>query len=346
MFQNIIFALLVVLFYLLPAHATIITVDNGANSGGQYTDIQMAVDNASAGDTIHVIGSNTSYGNLTLNKRLTLIGAGYNPPTQFGLNSQLTSITLSQISPGTSAAGSKITGFKINSITWTFNAVLDNITIERCEVTSSIAMANANSSGWVIQHNILWSVSIGNNSNCVIRNNIIEGPISISNEPSVLITNNIFTYVSISGNAFSNVQHAVIANNIFYKSRTPQGAQFCTFNNNITYQTSNDTLPYGNNSGSGNLITVDPMFSNAPNAGFDYMYDYRLATGSQGIGSGTDNTNIGIYGSTIPFPLGGPAPHLTSPPPAVPQVIEFDLLNANLSQGDPLQFHIKARKQN
>ena len=50
----------------LASFAKVITVNNNINSPGQYTNLQQAIDSASAGDTIYVHGSATSYGNVNV----------------------------------------------------------------------------------------------------------------------------------------------------------------------------------------------------------------------------------------------------------------------------------------
>lgn len=336
-------SLLLLLF--CPLSAAIITVDNSANGGGQYSNLQTAVDNAVSGDTIHIIGSNTSYGNLVLNKQLTLIGAGYNPPNQLSLSTVLVSISLGNSSGLGSAAGSTITGVTFSNLTSSGSASHDNITIERCEVSNLYLPSNGNSSNWVIQNNIISSIIIYNSSNCIIRNNVITSTISTSDEPSVLITNNNFVSNNTGGTVFSNIQFATIANNIFFNGRNPQGCTSSTFNNNLTFNTSNNLLPYGNNSGTGNLVGIDPMFTNVPSGIFDFAYDYRLLGTSQAASAGTDGTDIGIYGGIHSFPIGGPVPYLTSAMPRVPQVLEVNIQNTTIFQGGPLQVQVKARKQ-
>ena len=79
------------------AHATIYTVDNNLNSGAMFTDLQAAVDSADNGDTILVSGSGTHYGDITINKKLILIGAGYNPNNQTGLWSRMTVLRLDSL---------------------------------------------------------------------------------------------------------------------------------------------------------------------------------------------------------------------------------------------------------
>ena len=337
---------LILLFYPSNLEATIITVDNSANSSGAFKELPAAINAAAVGDTIHIIGSNTSYGNITISKRLTLLGSGYNPPNQLGLKSQVGTIILGVNSIGNNISSTKISGLLINQITYNFNSLIGNITIERCEITGTISMPNANGDGWTLQNNIINSISINNNASCAIRNNIIKSFISNSNEPSVAILNNLFVNQTNTGNVFANVQHAIIINNIFYKGRSPQGCTLSDFRNNITFLTSNNALPYGNNSGSNNQVNVDPQFANAPNGPFQFDYDYRLTSGSPGQNAATDGTDIGIYGSSRPFPIGGPVPYLTSAPPRVPQVMELNILNSTLPQGTPLNFQVIARKQN
>ncbi len=333
------------LLFFCPLSAAIITVDNSANGGGQYNNLQTAVDNALSGDTIHIIGSNTSYGNLVLCKQLSLIGAGYNPPNQLGLSTTLGSISIGNSSGLGSASGSTITGLSFSTLTSSGSASHDNITIERCELTNLYLPSNGNSSNWVIQNNIISSIILYNSANCIIRNNVIKSTISNSDEPSIIITNNNFVSNSTSGTAFSNVQFATITNNIFFNGRNPQGCTSSTFNNNLTYNTSNNLLPYGNNTGTGNLVGIDPMFTNVTSGIFDFSFDYRLQSASQGVNAGTDGTDIGIYGGIHSFPVGGPVPYLTSAMPRVPQVLEVNIQNTTIFQGGTLQVQVKARKQ-
>ncbi|MEZ4776971.1 MAG: hypothetical protein R3D00_27600 [Bacteroidia bacterium] len=328
---------------LLPSKATILTVDNNPNGGGQYTNITAAITASSAGDTIYVIGSQVSYGTITIAKKLTLIGAGYNPSNQFGLRSTLDYVYFStSVAPNTSSSGSKVMGFASSGF-YGNAANVNDIILERNNVYT--INLTTNNSGWIIQNNLIDYISLSNNSNCLIRNNIIRAQISTTNQPSVLVSNNIFTGAPSASNVFTSASHLIIVNNIFYYGRSPQGPTLSTYNNNIAYFTPNDTMVIGTNTGSGNLLNVNPQFVNAPAGAFDFAYDYQLKTISPGINAGTDGTDIGIYGSINPFPIGGVAPYITSAMPPVPQVIELNIFNSSISQGDSLQVHVKARKQ-
>jgi hypothetical protein len=61
------------------------TVSNNPDIPAQYNSLQATIDAASAGDTILVAGSASSYGNITIGKKLVVYGAGYNNP--YGYNS-------------------------------------------------------------------------------------------------------------------------------------------------------------------------------------------------------------------------------------------------------------------
>lgn len=336
------FLSLIAYFVIYAAQATILTVDNNSVSAGQYTDLQTAIDAASTGDTLHIIGSLSSYGNVTLNKRLTLIGAGYNSPNQFNLSTKINALSLGQNLPN-NPSGSKIMGCEISNMSWSFNTSYNNITIERCQM-GSVSIPSNQCTGWLLQHNIINFLAVGFNSNIVIQNNIITSSISSSNEPTVLISNNLFTR-SNNSPYFSNVSAANIANNIFYQGAGPQGCTLSTFNNNITFGTTNDMIPYGNNIGANNLVGVDPQFNNVGTPGFDLDDDYRYPLSSPATDAGTDGTDIGIYGSIVPFPIGGPSPYLMSAPPRIPQMVELNVLNSTIFQGDSITVQVRARKQ-
>lgn len=325
------------------SQAAVLTVDNSPTGGAQFADLQAAIDAATAGDTLHVIGSGLSYGAVILRKQLFLFGTGYNPAFPLTQKTLIANITINQISPVFSPAGSVISGFEISGIGVNASTDATGITISRCNI-ANLFLGNI-CPNWVIEHNIINNMGLFNNANVVVRNNIIQNQITSSNQPTVLITNNIFTNTTASGNAFGSMNLATITNNIFYLGRSPQGATNCIFSNNISFGTPDDALLYGSNTGTNNQVTVDPMFLSAATGGYTPEKDWRLAAASPGINAGTDGTDIGLYGGIRPFPVGGAAPFYTSAPPAIPQIEQFTLFNPNVAQGDSLQVEIRARKQ-
>ncbi|MFI5164264.1 MAG: hypothetical protein ACHQHP_03345 [Bacteroidia bacterium] len=324
------------------SEATIRTVSNNSNSPGQYTTLQAAINVANAGDTIYVHGSNTSYGNITVNKRLTIIGTGHNPNKSNPLVSQLGNVQLDSVANASGGSGSKIIGFKLTEVLGYAGAGgTKNITLARNYFVSTGTKINVTNSGWLIKNNILFgNIVVNNKSNIFIENNIFSGgSVTTSNLSSLLITNNIFLGTS-PATCFTTLSNALITNNIFL-GVAPNGTNVTTntFDNNITYQTISNTLPFGTNVGSGNFSGQDPQFMNVPANAFSYSYDFTLMAGSPGKNAGTDGTDIGAYGGPSPFV------DLTGSP-AIPQVKSLTILNPMIPVGDSLHVVIKAKKQN
>ncbi|MBI3500294.1 MAG: hypothetical protein HY063_00720 [Bacteroidetes bacterium] len=286
--------------------ATVITVSNAANSPGQFTNLQTAINSAAVGDTLYVHGGGTSYGNINIKKRLTLIGTGHNPQKANPAVAQFGIVQLDSLSNASGASGTKIIGFKLNEVLG-YSGGTKNVLVSRNYFTSSsAAKINVTGSGWTIENNIInpTSVTVNNKANIVIRNNIFNAStITISTSSTVVITNNIFFQTS-TASAFTNVSNALITNNIFSGS-TPHGTNVNAnvFDNNITYQTANDSIPFGTNTGTGNFISQNPQYVNAPSNTFNYSYDYSLAATSPGKNAGTDGTDIGVFGGPSPSPI-------------------------------------------
>ncbi len=327
----------------LFASATVITVSNNINSPGQYNNLQAAVNAASNGDTIYVHGSPTNYGGAVIKKRLTLIGTGHKPNKVNTLVSQLGTITLDTVSAVSGASGTKIIGFSLNGVTgYGGTGGTKNIRISRNYFVAGGTKAVVTSKGWTFENNIIGSgsVNVKNNASIIFRNNIFDNSyILSSNQPTVIISNNIF----LGGSpltAFSLVSNALIANNIFSGS-SPKGTSTDnnTFSNNITYQTAYDTIPFGTNIGSGNIIAKDPKYKNVTANNFSYAFDFALDTISPGLNAGTDGKDVGIYGGAMPFV------DMTGSP-AIPQIKSLGILNPLIPAGDSLRIIIKANKQN
>jgi len=333
--------ILIALCATFSVSAKVITVSNAPNSPGQYTSLQTAIDSANAGDTIYVHGSSTSYGNVTIEKRIILLGTGHNPSKTNPLVSEIGNIQLDTISGVSGASGTKIAGFKLNRVSgYAGVGGTKNIIIQRNYFISSGTKISITGAGWAIENNIISSstVNANNHSTIVFRNNIFNSSyISTSNQSTVLVVNNIFLG---STSALSTVSNALIANNIFSGS-TPNGMNVNanTFSNNITYQTTSDIIPIGTNTGSGNFVAQNPQFMNVPTNSFNYSYDFSLDTISPGINAGTDGTDIGAYGGSMPFV------DMTGSP-AIPQMKFVTILNPVIPVGDSLNIIIKAKKQN
>jgi hypothetical protein len=336
------------IFYASQLDATIITVSNNVqdNNAAQYSSLQDAFDAASAGDTVFVSGSSTSYGYVYLSKQIVLIGAGYNPNNQTQLKSQITQFSI-EIgmdgfgNPVSNPSGTKIMGFEI-SYMFVYDNVND-IEVARNYI-SYLYFYGSGLTDWLIINNIIYSIYNSNNYaiGVVISNNIITYDIYRSSGSSVLISNNLF--IKASGASFVNVENAIITNNIFYGAET-SGCDYCTFNNNISIGGGYTEFAYENNSAANNLVSTNPQFESVAATAFSYGDDYHLGSSSPGIEGGTDNTDIGIYGGSYPFPSGGDVPYQTSAMPNFPQIIDMNVQNAVLPQNETLQVQVEAKTQ-
>lgn len=297
-------ALAFALIISIAANATIRTVNNNITlpgSPGQYTTIQAAFSAAAAGDTILVSGSPLVYtiGTLDIDKRICILGAGYNPQNQSRLRTKTEGTIRFQTS---AASGSTIMGLSLASNTVTFSisiinadTQLNNITIRRNWVTG-IFLPSTTSNTLIAENIIKNAVNLNINyhinpyrpthTGLKIFNNVFFGTDPVTNygnNYSWQVKNNLFItgsaasplstspYAYFQGNnslAYDRCQNAIFENNIFYNCYPThnQNGMYspvnCSFVNNLTY--SGATMPLianiSGNSASGNLDNTNPLF--------------------------------------------------------------------------------------
>src|SRR5262245_39960419 len=118
------------LFIAVGTSATVLTVDNNSPSPGQYKSLQSAYTASNPGDSIYISGSVNTYGTATVNKRLTLFGAGYNPAKQNPLVRTTGTLTLDSILSVSGASGSRIYGITFGGGGITDNYGAKNVIID------------------------------------------------------------------------------------------------------------------------------------------------------------------------------------------------------------------------
>lgn len=337
--KNIYLTLILICFGLI-ANATIRQVDQNPNRpNGYYSNLQVAVNAAIAGDTIFIYPANSTYGDITITKKLHFFGFGFDG-TINGV-SRISNIYFdTTASPNSSPSGSSLQGLTINYITCSKPSI-NNIKINGCYFNSSQIQIASNSTGWQILNNLLnTSIEISNSTNVLISNNIFissANGIYYSNSSTVVISNNIF----FNWRYFYNVYNATVANNIFIcvGDNNQTYMHNNSFQNNLSYWSSIDTyiLPPVGNTGSGNFSNQNPQFiSGTPSGSFDKTLDYHLMSSSPGKNAGTDGTDIGPYGGTNPFIWGGAI--------TIPQITEMVITNPIINQGTNLNVKLKAKK--
>lgn len=325
------------------ANATIRTVNNGSVGAGQYTSVQTAVDASAVGDTIYIHGSQISYGDVTLNKRLVLIGAGHHVKgTQFNFSTLLGNIFLSQGNSTTLPTGSTIKGINFSYLAGSGGSLaVNNITLERNFISSSVSILGT---GWICRNNFVNYFTVNYFKNTIISNNVIAGGgIYYSDKPSVIITNNVF----LTGNFLYTVKYATVTNNIMiepssnydiYNSQNTWNKNILLYADPASYK----TFPPVNNIGVGNLNTVEAQFTSTIPLSISLedatKHDWTLLASSVGFKYGTDGTDVGIHGGSYPSPNSTGATN-------IPQITSMDIQNSVLPQNGTLNIEFKAKGQ-
>lgn len=337
------FLLMVFASLAISLQATIINVSNNSTRPAGYQQyLQVAIDNATAGDTIYVYPSNVSYGNITVTKRLYFFGSGYSGSPSTSYESTLGQIYLdTTTSPSSNPSGTSFMGFKFESNFSTNKPNIKNITIYGNWINGNISL-NVNCNNWLISNNVIGNVSfnVNQSGSVIISNNVISGNISNSSAPSVVISNNTFFHFGYYSN-LNGISNATISNNIFLVTSTSNGGQSnCVFLNNITWYNATSTynFPGAGNTGSGNLNNTMPVFMTGAftNTTFDPSIDYHLAAGSPGKNGGSDGTDIGHFGGTAPFVWQTAA--------SIPRVTNITITNPVINQATPINVKVKAKK--
>lgn len=213
--------------FICSTYGAILIVNNNVNNPGNYNNLQTAIDAALPGDTILVSGSETYYQSSTsgsyisINKKLTLIGAGYNPYTQYRLASKLYGINLTS-DVTNNPSETTIMGFYISGNINANGNDINYIQISRNKIIGSLYFENSSYSNWnywIIRNNILYDIwantSTANLTNSNFENNIITGRIQYFNSASVIFSNNLFKkYSNVGENFFTNVTYCQFINNI------------------------------------------------------------------------------------------------------------------------------------
>jgi hypothetical protein len=334
-----------------------------------YSTLQAAITSAVAGDTIYVIPSLTSYGNASVNKRLVIFGIGHTPAKDIGIVCTLGTITLSSVA----ASGTKLSGLvaTVEVKTGQVSDVISDLIIEKSVIrnitlssgVSNILVTNCYLNGFqgssvaitgcIIVRNVIQgdpysdiiTMPSGGSDIFIINNIIVVNNNGISAYNRTIISNNVFYSPYTSYSAFLRATDCVVSNNIFYKIKPgAAGSPFerNAFNNNISFGAADNTLPPAGtgvgNTGSGNLVGINPEFVNPPastSSALLLTYDYHLQPTSPGKNAGTDGTDIGIYG--------GGSPWVFSPTGSTLPVVQSLNVSSIIKVGDSLKVQIKAK---
>jgi hypothetical protein len=287
------FLLLFAAFFCVSSFAKVWRVNNIPGITADFTTAQAAHDNLSvfAGDTLHLEPSTTSYGNLTMTKKLTIISIGEflgsNPGVQYSqVTGTLGSITVNNVNASGSVLHCNMDGNLSVSNTTSFR-------IERCKVDGQVYLS-ATSNTTVLQ-NYLNYIIVTNSNNTIISNNIISYYLQVQSTASATVTNNVIFAVTAAAN--QPMFNSSFQNNILNKLGS------FAFTNSIVENNlaANASLPAGSNNQ--NNVNMTNVFVN-PNGNTDAAFKLQTTIANPAAGAGVTGVDCGAYGGTAAFKPG------------------------------------------
>ena len=212
-------------FFLQNVNATIITVSNRTGQMDvDYSSLPDAITNASAGDTLYVHGSPFSYGDITIDKKLHIIGPGYYLAENNEYETETETAKVGHFHIQVGAEHSIVEGMQLfRTYIW-----CNNVTIRKNFWTSFLEFQVSVDSCYIYnnyiytfwsQHAVFGNKSVNNAiSHIYIVNNIIRGSILFNNPNgdinTVLAVNNTF----MDGGSDNQHVHDVTAiSNLFFE---------------------------------------------------------------------------------------------------------------------------------
>lgn len=351
------------------AFATIHTVNNNLNGPGQFSALQTAIDAASAGDTLYIASSPSAYTSpssvFSVQKKLTFIGVGMRPGEKKE-NTALSRIGSRFDVNNVAANGSVWIGLYFQNVGSALNisSNVSNCQVLRCWFDNSSTHLGFNSgsfSGWLIANNYFGincgpGINMNNNTatSFIIQNNVfaeISGcglqngifPImNFSNSANCIVSNNVFYGAQGAGignndQAFTNCSNFILENNIFH-TMSPGGLSNSVMNNNITFGTAVNTLPYGSNSGANNVADTDPQLTSFSNGTFSPNQNFQPAAGPAKTG-GVGGAQMGVYGGSFNWNSSAVSP--------IPAIKSFSITSGStVPAGGNMTIKVTSTKQN
>lgn len=313
------------------------------------TALQDAINAASTTapyDVIYVVPGAVSYGNITIDRGITIYGIGLRPAKDVGAKSRVDRVFIE-------SSNVRISGL-VSTFQWSLgngsaDTTLTNLTIEnsRFRDLSQNSLSTLAIDQVLIRNNVILNNGFGNitlyvSSNLTITNNVIYCEIlnggMVGND--LIVYNNLFINNGSGTNnsALINVDNSIFDHNIFYGATPANYNGFSngnTWDDNLSWATSDDVFEVtlnGNTSNSPNIEGIDPLFINMPlNGTWDNDYDFTLQAASPALN--INGTDIGPSGGGTPFDFEG----------NILPLIESVIIPAMVPSGSDLPVTIKAK---
>lgn len=259
-------------------------VNNNANTAADFDNLQAAIDAAANGDIIHVQHSSTSYGNVTLDKELTIIGRSHSDASY---SSEIGTLELIE-----GSSNSTIKGLEMQSINDPFDPSGTYGTISDVVIQDNKIGSMSSFGFYRTYNNVLFQGNVvtgtfniqANTSNWLVTNNVFQSSsLSFQMVDTLLFSNNILEYwfgVSISNNTpdLLNISNCIfVADNPNVLTVNLSGSQG-------TFQITN-CLTYNYGTGNYNFNTGSNITISNSQENIDPLFTSRVG-GSGSIGTG------------------------------------------------------------
>jgi len=234
-------------------------------------------------------------------KSLKIYGVGHHPDYTDATDKTYITSALTLVD---GADGLQLEGLEVNGVIFfTDNNAIDNVTISRCKFYQLNINGNRTtpSNNTTIRESIsISTIGLSNSVGATFTNCIFQS--SLSNGSNAYISNNLFLLDgATTTEVFQNMDNSTVRNSIFLKGNSgiQENCDATTFENNVF-----TIAPTAGNSSFVNSYIVSDLssfFVNRSGNVFDYTHDYTLSGDNATNYTGTDATQVGIYGGLFPF---------------------------------------------
>ena len=310
---------------------------NNTGVPADFTNAQAANDAGTVanGDTVHFEASASGYGDLSLTKRLIIIGNGYflgsvvtgsNPDLQANPSSSY----IGNLYVLTGGSNSVIMGMTFNYAYIGYSTPVNNLLFRRNRVLTSLHFYNGGSTNvQVLQCYIDGAVSqTSAHNNVLMANNIIVGGVNFDSNDDGTFQNNIVHATGVAyGSSFYNF---TLRSNILLAGTV--SLITCVVENNLSNSTQ-----FGAANGNQANINMSAVFVGYPTQGSTSNDGrYVLQNPGPGITTGYGSVDCGAYGNTTAYVKSGmpdvPSIYKLSVPPVVTNNVLSVIVSTKINQ--------------
>lgn len=330
----------------ITTHAEVYYLNNNLEndaSNNTFKTFSEAFDASSANDTIYVIGSVHTYGDISLNNPRHIIGPGYFLEQNTETNASKLEAVFGKIIFEIGSEGSKIEGLSCSEDNNAYIEITSNdILVENCYIYREIYIQRYDDTnieslmvtGCYLNSNSDRGFSFDSNFdgvlvNCVLSNNIVHGSVELPNGSNGVIMNNLFLHDEFKPGTLSSFE---IHNNILI-SDDPGSVEMQPLPDAAVSHNISVSSLFGAENSNQEYVSVNNLFVGAE--GYSTDGQYQLKEGENpAIAAANDGGDIG--------PFGGPEAYSLSGLPDIPRI--YELSTGGFVTGDELPVHIKVKQ--